>query len=115
MGDSSVFDNTPMPQRAPSGGTISALSVQIPALERLIPFLQKPKAEVLDLGFGSGVMVGMMLAVAGEGASVVGVDQADKVPVATGNLLSDRAGCPFLPFSEKRFSLLAGDAFEKLR
>jgi len=115
-GDASVWDNRPLPQQARSGGTISALSVQIPALEKLAPFLQGPGVTALDLGFGSGVMVAMLLAVAGEGAKVIGVDLADKVPVATRNLLGDPGGstCPHVPFKEESFSLVAGDAFERL-
>merc|ERR1719387_327272 len=73
-GDASVHDNAPQHQSAPSGGTISALSVQFPALERLAPYLRRPGARILDLGFGSGVMVAMMLAVAHAEAHVVGVD-----------------------------------------
>eukprot|EP00928_Gymnodinium_smaydae_P058568 TRINITY_DN41758_c0_g1_i1.p1 TRINITY_DN41758_c0_g1~~TRINITY_DN41758_c0_g1_i1.p1 ORF type:complete len:334 (+),score=75.23 TRINITY_DN41758_c0_g1_i1:90-1004(+) len=116
-GDRSVTDNAPMPQTAPSGGTISALSVQLPALERLAPYLRTPGASIFDLGFGSGVMAAMMLAVAGRGASVTGVDLEDKVLIATDNLLgrspSARA-CPFVPFPEESFTFIAGDAFEHL-
>merc|ERR1711972_1080312 len=66
-------------------------------------------------GFGSGVMAAMMLAVAGEGAHVTGVDLEDKVPVATWNLLaSGGLGCPFVPFAANSFSLIGGDAFERL-
>jgi len=118
-GDSSIYDNRPMPQRARSGGTISALSVQIPALEKLLPYLNPPGVEVLDLGFGSGVMIAMMLAVAGKGSRVTGVDLADKISVAQANLVGTRAGtpsqCPFVPFDEESFSLLGGDAFEYIR
>mmetsp|Transcript_40030 Transcript_40030/g.87408 ORF Transcript_40030/g.87408 Transcript_40030/m.87408 type:complete len:320 (-) Transcript_40030:143-1102(-) len=114
-GDARVHDNAPMPQKAPSGGTISALSVQIPALERLASTLRQPGVRAFDLGFGSGVMTAMMLAVAGDDAKVYGVDLPDKVPVATKNLLaSGTTGCPFVPFPEESFSLLAGDAFEWL-
>lgn len=113
-GDASVHANQPMPQRARSGGTISALSVQIPALQKLAPYLQRPGAQIFDLGFGSGVMVAMMLAVAGEGATVVGVDLSDKVEVATENLLARWEDCPFSPFPTERFSLIGGDAFERL-
>lgn len=114
-GDSSLQDNSPMQQRAPSGGTISALSVQIPALERLAPFLRGRGARALDLGFGSGVMTAMMLAIAGDDAHVVGVDLQDKVPVAAANLLGGgEEKIPFLPFSEKQFTLIGGDAFEQL-
>lgn len=113
-GDASVHANQPMPQKVRSGGTISALSVQIPALEKLEPYLRRDGAQVLDLGFGSGIMVGMMLALAGEGAHVVGVDLADKVPVATANLLSDASACSFLPFSEESFTLVGGDVFDSI-
>eukprot|EP00930_Biecheleria_cincta_P096189 TRINITY_DN88067_c0_g1_i1.p1 TRINITY_DN88067_c0_g1~~TRINITY_DN88067_c0_g1_i1.p1 ORF type:complete len:361 (+),score=64.15 TRINITY_DN88067_c0_g1_i1:155-1084(+) len=112
-GDASVHDNAPMPQQARSGGTISALSVQIPALEKLAEYLRSDDVQIFDLGFGSGVMTAMMLAIAGKGAHVVGVDLADKVPVATANLLSE-GGCPFTPFAKDSFSLLGGDAFDHL-
>jgi len=115
-GDSSIYDNRPMPQRARSGGTISALSVQIPALEKLLPYLNQPAVKVLDLGFGSGIMIAMILAVAGEGSRVTGVDLADKIALAQANLLGTQAGsasqCPFVPFDKDSFSLLGGDAFE---
>lgn len=117
-GDSSVHDNRPMRQAARSGGTISALSVQLPALKKLVPFLERPAARAFDLGFGSGVMVGMMLAVASEEAHVVAVDLEDKLQVATQNLLGQHgpntANCPFVPFAKERFNLLGGDAFERL-
>ncbi|CAK9024084.1 unnamed protein product [Durusdinium trenchii] len=112
-GDASVWENNPMPQRASSGGTISALSVQIPALERLQPFLRRPKAQIFDLGFGSGVMAAMCLAASEAGATVVGVDLADKVSVATRNMLLKDG--PFTPFNEEQFSFLGGDAFEYLK
>ncbi|CAE7244868.1 FAL1, partial [Symbiodinium sp. CCMP2592] len=113
-GDSSVWDNQPMLQSAPSGGTISALSVQIPALEKLLPYLRLPGCGIFDLGFGSGVMTAMMLAVADDSATAVGVDLADKVPVATGNMESCDPSCPFSPFDKQRFSLEGGDAFAYL-
>lgn len=113
-GDASVHDNAPMPQQARSGGTISALSVQMPALEKLAEYLGPPGVQIFEVGFGSGVMTAMMLAVAGEGAHVVGIDFADKVPVATANLLSKGSGYPFTPFSKDTFTLLGGDAFEYL-
>lgn len=59
-------------------------------------------------------MVGMMLAVASDSATVVGVDLADKVPVARRNLLAQDGACPFVPFAEERFSLLGGDVFDYL-
>jgi len=114
-GDASIWDNRPMPQQAPSGGTISALSVQIPALEALAPYLQEESSEAFDLGFGSGVMVGMLLAVAGKSTKVVGVDLGDKIAVAKANLLQSSKECPYTPFSEKRFTLLGGDAFSYLK
>eukprot|EP00434_Breviolum_minutum_P035021 symbB.v1.2.030996.t1/scaffold3552.1/size55549/2 len=102
-----------MPQRAKSGGTISAMSVQIPALERLLPYLRvsTPPASVFDLGFGSGVMAAMFLAV--EEVEVVGVDLEDKVPVATANMLASDG--PFRPFKQEQFQFLGGDAFMYLQ
>lgn len=114
-GDSSRHDNAPMLQSAPSGGTISALSVQLPALERLAPYMRRSGAQILDLGFGSGVMIGMMLAVAGEASVVTGVDLEDKMDVARANLLGMGlcgAKCPFTPFPQESFSLLGGDIFD---
>lgn len=95
-GDSKVSENLPMPQRAKSGGTISALSVQMPALERLKPYLSE--ARVFDLGFGSGVMAAMFLAVGAK--QVLGVDLEDKVEVATSNMLRPQG--PFTPFAKER-------------
>ena len=46
--------------------------------------VSSPPASVFDLGFGSGVMAAMFLAV--EEVEVVGVDLEDKVPVATATL-----------------------------
>ena len=50
---------------------------------RLISLSRRPKAQIFDLGFGSGVMAAMCLAASEAGATVVGVDLADKVSVAT--------------------------------
>ncbi|CAL1126529.1 unnamed protein product, partial [Cladocopium goreaui] len=111
-GDASVWANQPMPQRARSGGTISALSVQIPALERLAPYL-RPGASVFDLGFGSGVMTAMLLAAApSSGVRVIGVDLEDKVKVATENML--KTSGPFR-FQREQFEFLGGDAFHCLQ
>lgn len=60
-------------------------------------------------------MVAMFLAISGEGARVVGVDLEDKIPVAHSNLLAGSdSKCPFVPFPEDSFSLIGGDAFERL-
>merc|ERR1719336_636236 len=60
----------------------------------------------------------MMLAVAGDGARVVGVDLADKVPVARRDLQSTMGPhggpVPFGPFAEDSFELVGGDAYERL-
>eukprot|EP00971_Amphidinium_carterae_P062448 1235826-Amphidinium_carterae.1 len=113
-GDASVRDNLPQPQQAPSGGTISALRVQIPALQALAPYIAQPRSTAFDLGFGSGVMMAMLLAVAGKGAIVTGVDLEDKIAVARRNLLQSSSSCPFTPFAEESFNLLGGDAFSYL-
>jgi len=112
-GDASAGDNMPMPQRAPSGGTISALSVQLPALQVLETYLRRPGSSSFDVGFGSGVMMAMMLAVSPGSSHAWGADLADKIPVARKNLLS--GGCPFLPLASESFTLIGGDAFEHLK
>lgn len=66
-----------------------------------------PPASVFDLGFGSGVMAAMFLAV--EEVEVVGVDLEDKVPVATATL---RLKNWYVWRGSKNWSLLAWKLWE---
>eukprot|EP00746_Dinoflagellata_sp_MGD_P031574 gnl/MRDRNA2_/MRDRNA2_175088_c0_seq1.p1 gnl/MRDRNA2_/MRDRNA2_175088_c0~~gnl/MRDRNA2_/MRDRNA2_175088_c0_seq1.p1 ORF type:complete len:266 (+),score=40.00 gnl/MRDRNA2_/MRDRNA2_175088_c0_seq1:348-1145(+) len=120
-GDRLEFENAAQLQEAPSGGTISALSVQLPAIRMLDPTLRQAR-RILDVGFGSGVMVAMLLLRASEQAEIWGVDLEDKIPIARRNLLGESPKCQrsrckelgLLPISEERFHLIGGDAFELL-
>lgn len=118
-GDSSELENRPMAQDAASGGTISALSVQLPALRVLWNSLAAAQ-HILDVGFGSGVMVAMLLTGAPLQAKCYGVDLEDKVAVATRNLLGagprvKRFSTSLLPIARDRFELFGGDVFHYLQ
>ncbi|GAA6058125.1 hypothetical protein JCM3770_005953 [Rhodotorula araucariae] len=78
------------------GATISAPHMHANAVENLEPFLQ-PGANVLDVGSGSGYLLGIFHALVQPGGSVLGIDHIPGlVDFARANLQKDPATAPAL-------------------
>ncbi|GAA6007904.1 hypothetical protein JCM10207_004919 [Rhodosporidiobolus poonsookiae] len=78
------------------GATISAPHMHAHAIENLEPFL-KPGANVLDVGSGSGYLLGIFHSLIQPGGNVLGIDHIDElVSLARTNLGADPSTAPFL-------------------
>ncbi|KAH8917740.1 protein-L-isoaspartate O-methyltransferase [Atractiella rhizophila] len=66
------------PQSIGYGATISAPHIQAEAVENLLPFL-KPGAKVLDVGSGSGYLLGIFHQLVQPGGTVYGIDHMQEL------------------------------------
>ena len=84
---SSAYQDSP--QTIGYGATISAPHMHAYAAENLLPLLT-PGAKVLDVGSGSGYMLGVFSRLVGDAGKVVGVEHMEQlVQQANANLASD--------------------------